>query len=377
MAKPRVLFDITELLQNPLRTGVQRVEREIIRHWPGPAHLVPCRFDRLSDRFVTVPETVFDILCSDTAQPGMAEAELLVPHLADGQELSLDELAACLFNPEVFYESRRAAAYRTICRQPHADVSWLVYDFLPFLHPQFFLGGTALSCMPYVRALRDVPRVSFISRATSIDYTTRIMRATDRGGPHFALGGDGLKMEKQHFEPGKAGFAYLGTIEPRKNILIMLEAFELLWANGVDAELTLIGRMEATAKREASALSRFAGEKRFKYLGHVDDETVRAVLRRVRATIFISAAEGFGIPPYESLSAGVPVIVSSDLPSMELLPPGGVAVLREVTPQALAAGVKQLLDDGYASRLWKEANELEIPTWRDLAVNIAAWAQAA
>src|SRR5436190_6868827 len=102
-------------------------------------------------------------------------------------------------------------------------------------------------------------------------------------------------MEKQHFEPGKAGFAYLGTIEPRKNILTMLDAFELLWANGVDAELTLIGRMEATAKREALALSRFAGEKRFKYLGHVDDETVRAVLRRVRATIFISAAEGFGI----------------------------------------------------------------------------------
>jgi glycosyltransferase involved in cell wall biosynthesis len=377
MAQPDVLFDITELLHNPLRTGIQRVEREVIRHWPGPARLVPCRFDPSRRRFVTVPEAVFDILSSEVAQPGSAEASLLRPFLTDGRELSLDALTACLFNAEVFYEPQRAAAYRTICREFDANVSWLAYDFLPFLKPEFFLGGTALGCMSYIWALRHVPRVGFISKATRIEYTTRIMRDPARTGPHFALGGDGLQMEKQAFQPEKAGFAYLGTIEPRKNVLTLLQAFELLWANGVDVELTLIGRMESTAKREALAMSRLAGERRFKYLGHVDDAAVRDVLRRVRATIFISAAEGFGIPPFESLSIGVPVIVSSNLPSIDLLPPGGVIVLEETTPQTVADCVKQLLDDGFARRLWNEASGLEIPTWHDLAVDIAAWTQAA
>jgi glycosyltransferase involved in cell wall biosynthesis len=376
MAQPEVLFDITELLRNPLRTGVQRVEREIIRHWPGPARLMPCIFDGSNGKFMSVSEAVFDILSSDAGSAGSAESDLLRPHLGNGQELSLDRLRACLFNPEVFYDSRRAAAYRAVCREPGANVSWLIHDFLPFLRPEFFLPGTSLECMHYLRALRDVPRVSFNSRATSIDYTTRIMRDPARGGPHFALGGDGLKMEKQHFNPGRTGFVSIGTIEPRKNILVMLEAFKLLWASGVDVQLTLIGRMESTAKREALAVQRFMDEKHFKYLGHADDETVRALLRKVRATIFISAAEGFGIPPFESLSLNVPVIVSSDLPSTDLLPPGGRIIVDKVTPEAVAACVKQCLDDGFASRLWEEASELEIPTWRDLAANIGAWVQA-
>jgi glycosyltransferase involved in cell wall biosynthesis len=202
------------------------------------------------------------------------------------------------------------------------------------------------------------------------------MRDPERTGPYFALGGDGLGMEKQQFRSDKVGFAYVGTIEPRKNVLTILQAFELLWASGVDAELTLIGRTEQSARHEIAAVDRLAGERRFKYLGHVDDTTVRNVLRTVRATIFVSAAEGFGIPPFESLTHGVPVIVSPDLPSLNLLPGGGRITLTEVSPHALATAVKELLDDVVAARLWKEAAELTIPTWRDLALNIGAWAQA-
>jgi glycosyltransferase involved in cell wall biosynthesis len=377
LAASELLLDITELVANPLRTGIQRVEREIIRHWPGPRRLVPCRFDTPSQQFVRLPDAVFDILGSDVAPPGAAEHELLRPYLAALRGLSLSELSAGLFNPEVFFDAGRAAAYRAICRVPDARVSWLLFDFLPFLRPQDYPAGTTRDCMHYIRALRDVPRVSAISELTQNEYTTRIMRDHTRTGPHFPLGGDGVQIEKQHFAPDRMSFASIGTIEPRKNVVVILEAFEQLWAESVDAELVVVGRLDTRSTREPPVLERLRNEKRFKYLGHADDMTVRSVMKKVRATLFVSAIEGFGIPPYESLSAGVPVIVSTGLPSTDLLPPGGRITLTEITPWAVAGAVKELLDDRRAAQLWQEAARLTIPTWRDFVSNVASWVQAA
>lgn len=377
LAASELFLDITELVGNPLRTGIQRVEREIIRHWPGPRRLVPCRFDTPSQQFVSLSDVVFDILGSDTAPPGAAEHELLRPYLHGLRDLSLGELAAGLFNPEVFFDSGRAMAYRALCRAPDARVSWLLFDFLPFLRPQDYPAGTARHCMHYIRALRDVPRVSAISELTQIEYTTRIMRDHNRTGPHFPLGGDGLQIEKQHFASDKMSFAFIGTIEPRKNVVVILEAFERLWAEGVDAEIVIVGRLDSRSTREPPILERLRNEERFRYLGHADDTIVRSVMQQVRATLFVSAAEGFGIPPYESLCAGVPVIVSAGLPSTNLLPPGGRITLTEITPQAVAAAVKELLNDRRAAQLWQEAAGLQIPTWRGFVSNVAGWVQAA
>jgi len=185
VAQSPILLDITELTEHPMRTGIQRVEREIIRHWPGPAALIPCRFDSPSQSFVRLPEAVFEILGSEAAPPGAAERELLLPHLSAHHPLSSDELASSLFNPEIFFDPVRAAAYRAICRLPGADVSWLLFDFLPFLRPQDYPSGTPRHCMHYLHALRGVQRVSSISEHTQIEYTTRIMRDPERTGPYF------------------------------------------------------------------------------------------------------------------------------------------------------------------------------------------------
>src|SRR5215831_11704801 len=250
MAADTLFLDLTELLGNPLRSGIQRVERELIRHWPGPARLVPCRFDTPSQRFVSVSENVFAILAADAATPGTAELDLLRPHLAAERTLSTAELAEGLFNPEVFFDAGRAKAYRAICREPGAKVSWLLFDFLPYLRPQDYPSGTAQSCMHYIRALREVPRVSSISEQTQIEYTTRIMRDPARSGPFFPLGGDGVQLGRQQFGSDKRSFAYIGTIEPRKNVVVILEAFEQLWAGGVHADLIVIGRLDARSTRE-------------------------------------------------------------------------------------------------------------------------------
>src|SRR5262245_21317900 len=54
-------LDVSELVANPLRSGIQRVEREAIRHWPDPAQLIPCLVDGKGGVRRLPPETL-DVL---------------------------------------------------------------------------------------------------------------------------------------------------------------------------------------------------------------------------------------------------------------------------------------------------------------------------
>ena len=63
-----VHIDITELLRNPIRTGIQRVERELIRYWPGPSRLCPVIAGRTG--FQRLPEGILPALESAHALAG-------------------------------------------------------------------------------------------------------------------------------------------------------------------------------------------------------------------------------------------------------------------------------------------------------------------
>jgi glycosyltransferase involved in cell wall biosynthesis len=341
-----VLIDLSELAAEPARTGIQRVEREILRRWPGPASLEPVVFDAGAGGFVRFAERTAKV--------------------AVGGKI--------VFNPELFYDPRRVEFYRALCRDG-AKVSWLLYDFLPWLAPGFFHAGAARVGMDFLRALRDVRRVAFISEETRADYRAAVMRDRARDGPVFALGGDGLGLARQAFDPARRSFVSLGTIEPRRNVGAILEGFRTLWAEGVEAKLVLIGKLIGTGGRERAMLASLAGAPQLSFIEEADEETVREALSRARALVSASRAEGFGLPPFEALSAGIPVIAPEDMPSVRLLAPLGQIRLGRVDAGAIAEAVRALLDDEVAARLWAEAARLAVPGWEDFARALADWVQ--
>ncbi|MGH7191275.1 MAG: hypothetical protein ACREF0_19055, partial [Acetobacteraceae bacterium] len=264
-----ILIDLSELIANPLLTGIQRVERELLRHWPGPAPLVPCRFDAARDTLVRLPETTIARLL---------EAGAPIEAAADGGEEPLGPRLAdrIIFNPELFFDRARADFYRRLCRAGAPGVSWLVYDFLPWLEPQFFGRFGSSDRMEYIMALREVPRVGFISRETRADYQRAIMRDGSREGPVFALGADGLCLAKQRFDPARRDFVVLGSIEPRKNLSAILEAFQGLWRDGIAARLVLLGRIIGAPEREQAMLASLAAEPNLTFIQEPDETTVRS-----------------------------------------------------------------------------------------------------
>lgn len=356
-----VHIDITNLLREPIRTGIQRVERELIRHWPDGSRLVPVVAGRR--HFRVLPRAVLDALAADVP---------VRPRLLLAPTLRATPGRLRLLNPELFFDAGRARLYAAMIRARAGWIGWLLYDFLPWLAPGFFHPSAPTAGMPFLAALREVPHVAHISAQTRREYEARIMHGTGRAGPVVSLGGDGLGLPRQDFAPRRRLFVALGTLEPRKNVAAILEAFGRLWARGRDAELAVIGMLRAGTGPEAALLHRFRDERRLRYIGAADDATVRATLAEARALVSATEAEGFGLSPLEALHAGIPVI-ATDQPSLDMLPAQGRIRLAGPDPAAIAAAVETMLDDEAAAALWREAALLKLRTWRDFARDVADW----
>ncbi|HTW27044.1 MAG TPA: glycosyltransferase [Acetobacteraceae bacterium] len=369
-------LDISQLVFDPRRTGIQRVERELIRHWPGPMPLVPVRYVAERDRMERLPEAVFEILCADAPageSGAAAEAERLAPHLARGTPVDIDRRPLTVLGAELFYQLDRCEFLRRLCGRGIHDVAWFVHDFLPFLQPQFFSQGGPRSMMPFIRAARAMTRLAFNSQAVRQEWLHRISRGHGVDGPVLMLGGDGLALEPQSFAPARQGYVALGTIESRKNSLALLHSFRDRAAAGRPARLTLIGRINPDCTAEGEMVAALAATAWFTHHDRASDAELRALLHGARAMIYASEHEGFGLPPLEALRAGIPVIASARLPSLAGLPEQGQIRLARADAEALGTAVDRMEDDAVAAQLWAEAASVPVPTWADFAASMAAW----
>lgn len=373
-----ILYDVTEFVRHPLRTGIQRVVFEILRHWSKDApRLVPVvladdgeLFRLLPDRFAAAMTAHFE---SGADKP--AGQEVMRRLLRESQELPHATLLAAraLINPEVFYDPVRARAYERLCAEGGIDIHFVIYDALPWLRPDLFSRDNAGNTMAYLHVVRRVPNLHFISAMSRDDFARRVLRRGEGGLWVHPLGADGLGRAAPPFDAENRTFACIGTIEPRKGHQILLEACETLWEEGHAFELVLAGRAgwqtDDLQARMADLAARRSG---FRWLADASDARVRGIVTGARATLFCSDAEGYGLPPVESLALGVPVIVSEHIPSIAGLPALGQARLQSVDVESVRSALLRLLDDGEAAGLRAEIAKLDLPTWKGHAESLAA-----
>jgi len=123
---------------------------------------------------------------------------------------------------------------------------------------------------------------------------------------------------------------YVGVLEKRKNIKGLLQVVDILIKKNTGLKLVLVGRPgydfkainREMKKRESSIV----------YLNSLSDVELNYVYQRAFAFIFPSLYEGFGIPPLEAMSKGIPVVVSNSSSLPEVVGSGGL--LREPSDYA-------------------------------------------
>lgn len=153
----------------------------------------------------------------------------------------------------------------------------------------------------------------------------------------------------------------VGTLEPRKNLPRLMEAFAALDAEQTGERVLAIagasgwrgGEGSAAPEELASRLGLLDGEggARVRFLGRVEDDDLPALYAGAELFAYPSLAEGFGLPALEAMACGVPVLVSDRTSLPEVVGDAALMVDPE-SVEAIGAGLLRLLSDGaLAARL--------------------------
>ncbi len=138
--------------------------------------------------------------------------------------------------------------------------------------------------------------------------------------------------------------AFAGTLEPRKNVPGLIDAFARVAPDHPDVRLVVAGGdgWGATAVRDAIAGSGVAT--RIVRPGYLDDDTLVALLRRAEVVAYPSFEEGFGLPALETLACGTPLVTSAGSALAEVV--GDAAVVVDPNDAGvLARAIAAIVDD--------------------------------
>lgn len=254
-----------------------------------------------------------------------------------------------------------------------AAVVLVCYDLIPIRHPQFCAPlFTAVFQDWLLRTLACSQAVLCISKATQDDLLLFCdeMRVAVPSTAHFRLGGDlpaggGVIREELTRFAGHAEplFLTVGTIEPRKNLGLLLHAFERLWQEGSAARLLVAGRPHPECADLVAALRGHAEQgKKLLTLFDATDAELGLAYGRCRAIVLPSLAEGFGLPLVEARVRGCPVI-ASDLPALAELADGGVFLFPAGDQAALLARLRDHIARDHREQTWP----MPAFTWNDSA----------
>jgi glycosyltransferase involved in cell wall biosynthesis len=144
---------------------------------------------------------------------------------------------------------------------------------------------------------------------------------------------------------------FVGTIEPRKNLLTLLKAFaEIIRSTDSSPQLVIAGK-KGWLYSELLAYAKKSGlENRLRLTGYLTDEDLRALYSTCRVFVYPSVYEGFGLPPLEAMACGAPVIASRIPSIVEAVGQDAALLVAPTDVQALARSIKEILKDENARR---------------------------
>ncbi len=367
----RVGIDLTALL--PQRTGVDVALINVARHLaelPGDDRFVVfVNHEDLESLRATFPPRLE--LRAASLRPRAARLvfqQLLLPTFA--RRLALD----VVHSPSFIAPLLRGGAGQVLT----------IHDLTSFVLPEHHVPFRR--SWPYRKAIersaRNVDLVTVPSRAVAASFERVFPRAS--GGKLRVVGwgvGDAFRpRDADEARRRLARYALppsfvlcVGTLEPRKNLAALLDAFESLIARGQNQHLVLAGKRgwayeELLARIHGGAL---AG--RVHYLGYVPEEDLPWLYAAARVFAYPSLEEGFGLPPLEAMACGVPV-VSSTGSSLEENLSGAAELVDPRDGLALADALARLLGDEPLRARHREAG-LERASrfrWSDTAAAFAA-----
>jgi glycosyltransferase involved in cell wall biosynthesis len=137
----------------------------------------------------------------------------------------------------------------------------------------------------------------------------------------------------------------VGTLEPRKNLVALLDAYALLRATGeVEHRLVIVGGRGWLYDGIFRRVEELSLRKEVTFLGFLPEEHLPAIYCLSDLLVFPSLYEGFGLPPLEAMACGTPVVASDSSSLPEVVGDAGLMVQPDDT-EALVEAIRRVLAD--------------------------------
>jgi len=149
--------------------------------------------------------------------------------------------------------------------------------------------------------------------------------------------------DKFDLEPGY--ILYVGTIEPRKNLVTLLEAYRLLGQRGITAPLVLCGPIGWKSEPFFATLRNLKSTNSVRLLGYVDEQWLPLLYNGASCFVFPSLYEGFGLPVLEAMACGCPVVSSGISAIPEVVGGAGLLLEDPRDQNLLAEAMSRILED--------------------------------
>ncbi len=320
----QILVDISELVQQDAKSGIQRVVHNILNTLltapPDGYRVEPVYVD--GNHYVYARNFILASIGVQEREPWFALEDAPIEVRRSDIFLGLD------LSPEIVPRNRHLF---TDLRNQGVKVHFIVYDLLPALHPELFAEGVQPN---FVRWLETVATLAdglvCISRSVAdelLDWlaTSSVQRLSPLQIGYFHLGADIAEHDPapNHHAvadllPAQANahpaFLMVGTLEPRKGHAKVLSAFETLWAQGVQANLVIVGKQGWMVEQLVAKLSAHPEKnKRLFWFESASDALLLQLYQNSAALLAPSEGEGFGLPLIEAARHHLPII-ASDLP---------------------------------------------------------------
>ena len=241
-----------------------------------------------------------------------------------------------------------------------------VHDLIFLLYPHTFRPARRLYLTVATRwSVRRAARVIAVSEATRLDVIRllgvqgrRVVTVHNGVGEQFRPLDEHTKGEFAAARNVKGrAVLYVGTLEPRKNITLLLKAFSVL-ANhpSFDDVTLLVGGSKGWYYDEIFATARQLGlvhSGRVRFLGRVPDEHLPLWYNIASAFVYPSRYEGFGLPALEAMACGTPVLASNTSSLPEVVGDAGI-LLDPDDAGAWAQALRRVLEDHALARRMRQ-----------------------
>lgn len=138
---------------------------------------------------------------------------------------------------------------------------------------------------------------------------------------------------------------FVSTIEPRKNIVALVDALQVLRARGYPQRLLIAGRKGWLYQASIEHVRDTGMESFVDFLDYVPDDDLPGLFAACDAFVFPSLYEGFGLPPLEAMACGAPVVASGTSSLPEIL--GDAALFANPRDAGgIAAAIERVITDG-------------------------------